>query len=245
MDIPRAERSNRRDKGRHIPDADSSSRQESVCSISDREIDLLHRSLLSIFRPIVRLAINSNVDARRLVEIIKVAFVDVATEEYGIRGRPTTTARVSIMSGLTRKEVGAIKDLIATGLGISDASTTICQRLLDSWWTKETYTNAPGRPMELPFSDGTPSFVQLCQEVGGDFPPGAARTELLRTGSVELLEGKRMRALRRAHATTGNYEEFAVGLSDFIAASMISEELDSDVEDLASEAAIVRAIRDQ
>ena len=232
-------------KGLQMTETESSSPEEPASDSSPIEDDLLNRSLLSVFRPIARLAINSNIDARRLVETLKVAFVDVATKEYGKRGRPTTTARVSIMSGLTRKEVGSLKEQNLSGRALLDVKRSTCQKLLDTWWNHESFTTRTGQPRELPFSSGTPSFSQLCQEVGGDLAAGAARTELIRAGSVQLLDDKRLRARRRVHATARNHSDFVSGLSDFIAASMISEVLDPDVEELASEAAIVRAIRDK
>ena len=37
--------------------------------------------------------------------ISKSVFVETATDEYGIRGRPTNISRVSVLTGISRKEI--------------------------------------------------------------------------------------------------------------------------------------------
>ncbi|MEO0345596.1 MAG: DUF6502 family protein [Pseudomonadota bacterium] len=245
MAIESAGQHGRKSKRHRLAGHKQAPTQRLAGSALDKESSLLTRSLLSIFRPIARGAIDSSVDVRHLIEILKVAYIDVATDEYGIRGRPTTTSRIAIMSGLTRKEIGATKTSIEAGEALSTVSRTVCQRVLDSWWSEDDFLNSAGNPIDLPYEDGSPTFVDLCHIVGGDFPAGAARTELLRAGSIELLDRKGLRPLRRIHATDKHYADFSAALSDFIAAAMIREKLDDDVEELAAGAAIVRAIRDK
>jgi hypothetical protein len=51
--------------------------------------------LLKALRPIARFLMKSGIGYREFAEISKSAFVDVATSDYGLRGRPTNIPRPS------------------------------------------------------------------------------------------------------------------------------------------------------
>ena len=63
-----------------------------------------------VLKPIARILLRYGIGFREFAEVAKSAFVDVATAEYGIRGRPTNISRVAVMTGLTRKEVRRLRD---------------------------------------------------------------------------------------------------------------------------------------
>ena len=70
----------------------------------------IHSVILLVLRPIARLLLRGGIGYREFSEISKTAFVQVATKDYGLRGRPTNISRVAVMTGLTRKEVRRIRD---------------------------------------------------------------------------------------------------------------------------------------
>ena len=55
--------------------------------------------------PVARCMLQSGIGLREFSKISKIAFIKVATADYGIRGRPTNISRVAVMTDLTRKEV--------------------------------------------------------------------------------------------------------------------------------------------
>ena len=61
------------------------------------------QAFLVMLKPIARLLLRYNIGFREFAEVLKVAMVDVATSEYGIRGRPTNISRVAVMTGLKEK----------------------------------------------------------------------------------------------------------------------------------------------
>ena len=71
--------------------------------------DNIQRQILDAFfvilRPIAKILLRCGIGFREFVEVAKAAFVDVASSDYGLRGRPTNISRVAVMTGLTRKEV--------------------------------------------------------------------------------------------------------------------------------------------
>ena len=115
---------------------------------------------------------------------MKTAFVDIASSDFGIRGRPTNISRVAVMTGLTRKEVRRLRDKIATGDASVAVETTPFEQVLHHWHAQMEFTDANGAPKSLPFSGKERSFTALVKRFGGDIPAGAMRTEMKRVGVI-------------------------------------------------------------
>ena len=58
-----------------------------------------------LLRPIVRLLLKSGVTWKEFADVAKTSFVEVATDEFGIRGRPTNVSRVAILTGINRHDI--------------------------------------------------------------------------------------------------------------------------------------------
>lgn len=154
-------------------------------------------AFLIALRPIARILLRFGIGLREFSEISKTAFVEVATNEYGLRGRPTNISRVAVMTGLTRKEVRRIREKIEKGEESVVVKTTPLSEILHRWYSEAEFLDSKGRPAVLPFSGESGSFSNLVRRFGGDIPPGAMRTELKRVGAVEEDEDGNLRAVSR------------------------------------------------
>ena len=135
-------------------------------------------------RSICRLLLRHEIGFREFADLAKVAFVQVATEDYGIRGRPTNISRVAVMTGLTRKEVKRLRDLSSEiGSNFLTRRNPLAE-LLHYWNTDESYCDSNGVPKELLFDGPGLSFRTLVKRCAGDIPAGAMRTELKRIGAI-------------------------------------------------------------
>lgn len=150
----------------------------------DNSKNVVLLALLKALRPVARFLMKSGIGYREFSEISKSAFVDVATSDYGLRGRPTNISRVAVMTGLTRKEVRRLRDKIEAGNQVDMARVIPPAEILSRWHSDLEYLDAAGRPLPLEFDGQAPSFAALVKKYGGDIPPGAMRTELKRVGAV-------------------------------------------------------------
>lgn len=157
--------------------------------------------------------LRNGVGFREFNEIAKSAFVDVATQDYGLRGRPTNISRVAVMTGLTRKEVRRIRDKIDSGEGAVVAKSTPLGAVLSSWHTQNQFLDDAGAPRSLPFDGTNPSFTDVVKLAGGDIPPGAMRTELKRIGAVAETETGLLRPLKRHAGAVGTDDLLIEGLT--------------------------------
>lgn len=154
-----------------------------------------------LLRPIVRLLLNSGVTWKEFAEVAKTTFVEVASAEFGIRGRPTNISRVTILTGINRHEVSRQRDQIASaGEDAAPTYASAATRVLAGWHQDPDYVDAQGAPREIAPAGGNPSFDDLCARYGGDIPPSALLKELKSVGAVAA--GNETGALR---ALTRNY----------------------------------------
>ena len=152
--------------------------------MNDNSNNVIFRALLSALKPLARLLMKAGIGYREFAELSKCAFVDVATADYGLRGRPTNISRVAVMTGLTRKEVKRLREKIAAGDESQIDRVTSHANILGKWHTDPDYLDALGNPRVLEFEGPTPSFTSLVKKYGGDIPSGAMRTELKRVGAL-------------------------------------------------------------
>jgi hypothetical protein len=158
------------------------------------------RACRLLLRPIVRLLLRSGVPWRDFAELSKSAYVEVATEEFGIRGRPTNASRVAILSGLSRREVARQRQIMPRDASDAGASfLNPAQRILTGWFQDPDYLLANGQPRELPLEGGAPSFAHLCQRYAGDIPATALLKELRKVNAIGAGNADHLRVLQRVY----------------------------------------------
>ena len=79
--------------------------------MNSSSVQALSAAVLRILRPLVRILLRSGVSYNSFADLAKWVYVDVATQEFGIEGRKQSTSRVSVLTGLSRKEVSRVRRL--------------------------------------------------------------------------------------------------------------------------------------
>jgi hypothetical protein len=138
-----------------------------------------------VLRPIVKMLLRYGIGYNEFAETVKMAFVDVGSSDFGIRGRPTNISRVAVMTGLTRKEVRRLRSRIENGDDAPTVRTTPITEVLTRWHSEIEFLNDHGKPAVLSYSESDNSFSELVKRFGGDVPPGAMRTEMKRMGLLD------------------------------------------------------------
>lgn len=170
-------------------------------------------AFLLVLRPLARMLLRFGIGFREFSELAKTAFVDVASADYGLRGRPTNISRVAVMTGLTRKEVKRLREKIASGDETLVIRATPLSEVLHRWHSEEEFLEASGKPKRLPFAGEKSSFSSLVRRFGGDIPPGALRTELKRVGAVCERENGDLEIVKRSVLPSGTDERLITALA--------------------------------
>jgi hypothetical protein len=183
-----------------------------------------------LLRPIALLLLKGGMTWREFSELSKSVFVSVATDEFGIGGRPTNVSRVSILTGISRKEVKRQRDLLQAEAPAASSKTTDATRLLSGWYQDPDYLDPSGDPLPLPLEGANPSFRSLFEVYGGDTPEQTLYKELLNAGSIERDDAGRVVAARRYHMP-GRLDEGGVrffGTNLFDHASTLANNIGGD-----------------
>lgn len=159
----------------------------------------LRAVMLAGLRLLASVLLRMGIGYREFAELSKLAFVQAATDNYGLRGRPTNISRVAAMTGINRKEVRRIRTRESEGHPLPPITELLNAPgiVLEFWHATPEFCDENGRPLVLPYDDASPSFVELVRRCGGDLPPGAVRAELRRLGAVSEEADGRLAPRRR------------------------------------------------
>jgi hypothetical protein len=145
----------------------------------------LHQAVLQACRnfmiPIARFLLRNGVTFKEFAEVAKWAFVQVASEEYGIRGRKTNISRVSVMTGLSRKDVTKAREQEFKSL-LDETEWSLPARVLQRWYLSDAYRTRTGLPRSLSREE----FSALVDLVSTNASVVAVRQELLRSRCIRL-----------------------------------------------------------
>ena len=156
--------------------------------------DVVKQSCRYFLRPIVRFLLRQGVLWKDFAELAKETYVEIARAEYGIDGRPTNNSRVAMLTGLSRREVARVRDVLLEIVPQHDERTgNRMARILTGWYTDPEFTGPDGRPKKL----SPVSFEVLLKCYAGDLPHTAVKKEMLKHGLIEELDGGYLRVLHR------------------------------------------------
>jgi hypothetical protein len=139
-----------------------------------------------LLRPVVRLLISKGVGLAAMTELLKDVYVSVAIHDIDSGGKTPTDSRVSVMTGVHRKDVKRLR-----GAAFEDVpaprSIGIGAQVVSRWLSSTATTDANGRPLPLPrTADSGASFDALVAGVSTDVRPRAVLDDWIRLGVARL-----------------------------------------------------------
>ncbi|MCH9692946.1 MAG: hypothetical protein K0U72_00385 [Gammaproteobacteria bacterium] len=160
-----------------------------------------------VLRPLASILLKCGLTWKEFSDISKSVFVEVASDEYGINGRPTNVSRVSILTGISRKEIKRQRDLLCGNQPVVKSKTTDATRVLSGWFQDSDYIDANGDPRLLNERGEAPSFESLCERYSGDIAAQTMAKELLQTETIERAPDGNLRVKRRFYQPAKHDDE--------------------------------------
>lgn len=177
-----------------------------------------------VMRPFIRLLVHQGMTLPQLMEILKGLYVEEVQQELTQRGERCTHSRISVMSGVHRKDV---RRLLETQAGTTPVreKITLTARLLSLWCGDPQFIDHQGEPLILPKVAVDPSavgFNTLVQTVSQDIRPRTILDEWLQRGIVSIDPQQLIRLNQDVMFPSGDIEAklhyFARNTADHIAA---------------------------
>ncbi len=179
------------------------------------ERDLL-KAAVAILRPIVAQMISHGVAFGQLESRLRELFVRLAEANFSIPGREQTDSRSAVLTGINRKEIPRVRHTHPKDVKPKSFQRSLGADLVSRWTTDPHTTDRAGHPSPIPFrSKSGPSFVKLVRETTSDLRPRAILDELLRTGTVEMVDKRTIRLRAEAYIPReGQAEKLAMLTED-------------------------------
>jgi hypothetical protein len=157
----------------------------------------LKAALLRLARPLVRIALRHGMPYDTFAGLIKHAYVREAQSSFSLDGRKLTASRISVITGLTRKEVAKLQAQPESA-DLENAQTrNRAARVLNAWVMQHSAPD--GQISALDWE----AFSHLVRSASGDMPPRAVLDELERAGTVTRQPDGVIQLIKRGYMPAG------------------------------------------
>lgn len=196
--------------------------------------ELLKRTLSRVLRPLVRLVMMHGLGYREFCDLARVTYFEVGHDVLKDQKQKINDSRLSLLTGLNRKEISHLDDLKKERGGfIIDAPKPRSPgaAVIAAWVSHPEFMNDQEEPLPLPYTSEDPhqpSFTRLVEHVSKDMRPKAYLTELQRLDLVDVSKDMRVTLKRDAFVPTADFSEklnfFTGNIHDHMAAAMANIE---------------------
>ena len=170
------------------------------------KVSLVLAATRRILRALVRVLLRCGIPYPVFSELARWTYAEVAAREFSLPGRKQTNSRISVITGLSRKEVLRLRRL---PMPVDQGSVERFHRgarIVSAWVRERERKDSDTLPGALDFDGPGSTFTALVAKHGGDVPPRAVLDELVRAGVAER-DGDRVRLVSRAYLPEGDGAE--------------------------------------
>ncbi|MBN2700700.1 MAG: hypothetical protein JXR29_04520 [Methylothermaceae bacterium] len=155
--------------------------------------EAIQSAAAAILRPLVRFLIGHGWTYGAMAEMLKVLCVEEAGRQQDPTAAALTDSKVSLLSGVHRKEVSRIRQELAAG-GSEELplrhGVNVAAQLVALWVSRPDCQDEQGQPLALPLrADKGPSVEALARQIKADMRPRTILDELVRAGIAEEQAG--------------------------------------------------------
>lgn len=152
-----------------------------------------------VLRPLVRILVRAGVRYDEVLELVRRVFVETAVRDGLGDGVPLTRSRISISTGVPRRDVDRFIDKEDDLPPLGKSMTRTLMEALHKWHTDPQFVGPYGIPLELEMnSPRGRSFRELIHYVNPAVNPNDALDELVRLRAVVWSGESHIRAVSRA-----------------------------------------------
>jgi hypothetical protein len=149
-------------------------------------------------KPLIHVLLSCGITWREFAELAKTTYVEVASDSFGKRGRPTNVSRTAILTGLVRRDVRKQRRILSGSPQPLCGYVTKGSLVLSAWHLDPDFRGKDGRPVLLRMDGPGRTFAALIERTGGaDVRPSPLLKELVSAGAVRVRADGRLQAIQR------------------------------------------------
>jgi len=182
-----------------------------IPAVPEASSSALVSAIRHLLRPLVRVMLSRSLTYPFMANLLKSIYVEVAAEEFRLQGKPQTDSRISLLSGVHRKDVKRLRPEAPNEQTIPPA-VSLSARLVKLWTTDPQRLDETGRHRPLPrliSEGGAESFEALVNSVSKDIRSRVILDEWLRTGVASIDDEGRVCLNTDAFFRGGGFDEKA------------------------------------
>lgn len=142
--------------------------------------DFFLTTLRVLLRPVVSFAVRRSIKIQDCLEAMKEEFIRQATSELERRGENASTSKLSVITGLHRRDVDRMKEHSAPRKFGSD----LLSKIIGQWQYDKKFSSK-SKPKKLSVLGAESEFFNLVQSVSKNLNPYTVLFELERAGHIE------------------------------------------------------------
>ena len=160
-------------------------------------------AIYAILKPLTGLMLSNGIAFGDFLKLVKRVYVEETENKLLATGQEVTTSRIAIITGLTRREVAALRKEAIPNLehGTKHNRAT---RVISAWMTDPEFCDESGTEKALEVQGGHGSFETLVSRHSGDMPYRAVLDELIHTKSVEFTDTGKVALVRAVYVPSGD-----------------------------------------
>ena len=180
-----------------------------MIEIQEPQQTALFKAIKRILRPMVSLMLRQGLTYTAFIDLLKDTYVEVAEREFAIEGKRQTDSRISVLTGVHRKEVKRIREMEVIPLEPKERKASLSAQLMAYWLGNPDCIDENGKPLALPrVSEGNEvSFDSMVKAVTKDVHPRSLLDEWLNQGMVVLDADGLVMLQESGYVPDADYEE--------------------------------------
>ena len=148
---------------------------------------VLAQAVIRILRPLIRVLMRNEISHGEFAELAKHAYIDVARAHFTLPGRKMTHSRVSVLTGLNRKEVVRLSQQSPDQIRPRKGTTNRATRVISGWLSDSDFLDQRRVPRPLSLDRQDPAgFHALAARYSGDITARAVLDELKHQQLVDV-----------------------------------------------------------
>lgn len=158
--------------------------------------------LRQLLKPVLRLCLRHAIKLQEILEEVKLSLLELAQQEMVKLGEQINVSRLSLMTGVHRKDVIRILDQPQN----IKQEENLLSRIIGMWKNSAEFRSISGRPKTLSTKGKNSEFAHLVRSVSRELNPYSVLFELERSAMVERSPGG-IKLKAQVYVPKGDYQQ--------------------------------------